>query len=378
MGMVPVPVMTGTLAVARLLGALAAPGSQRFPQSLVIAGEQPDAESAWAAPSNRVARHRCVHVTPPDTDLNEAMLTAARAAVPGMNLLSETSRETRTPLSVNAVVRAMVRGNVVECVVVRAGAHPGAPLRSGRYRIQPNDRKVPKVMPTDYVPTDSGLVNVSTAVPVPLPIVWGAVTLPDQVRQWFGDLSSPMVPGAAVRIDFGDGDFFDAHIDEVRAEEMVRFRWRFLGVGPEAEVRWELGRGAGDTTVTVHDSCPGRPPSDVAQLNAGWRDFLGRLGTYLATGESARYAWREVIDGGTNLPAGTWLPLSDSTVTDWLPIASEGAQPRWFFIVDDDGPRRFAIRDWDLVTGRSLRFAVAIPEAGQRAARCTRHMPIPR
>ena len=224
-------------------------------------------------------------------------------------------------------------------------------------------------MPTDYVPTDSGLVNVSTAVPVPLPIVWGAVTLPDQVRQWFGDLSSPMVPGAAVRIDFGDGDFFDAHIDEVRAEEMVRFRWRFLGVGPEAEVRWELGRGAGDTTVTVHDSCPGRPPSDVAQLNAGWRDFLGRLGTYLATGESARYAWREVIDGGTNLPAGTWLPLSDSTVTDWLPIASEGAQPRWFFIVDDDGPRRFAIRDWDLVTGRSLRFAVAIPEGG--ITRCT-------
>jgi hypothetical protein len=145
---------------------------------------------------------------------------------------------------------------------------------------------------------------------------------------------------------------------------MVRFRWRFLGVGPESEVRWELDRGAGDTTVTVHDSCRGRPPSEMAQLDAGWRDFLDRLSTYLATGESARYAWREVIDGGTNLPAGTWLPLSHSTVTDWLPIASEGAQPGWFFIVDDDGPRRFAIRNWDLVTGQSLRFAVAIPEGG--------------
>jgi uncharacterized protein YndB with AHSA1/START domain len=219
-------------------------------------------------------------------------------------------------------------------------------------------------MPTDYVPTDSGLVTVSTAAPVPLPSVWRAITVPDQVRQWFGDLSAPMVPGAAVRIDFGDGDFFDAYVDEVRTQDMVRFRWRFLGVGPEAEVRWELGGGAGDTTVTVHDSCPGRPPSEVAQLNAGWRDFLDRLGSYLATGESARYAWREVIDGGASLPAGTWLPLSDSTVADWLPIASEGAQPRWFFIVDDDGPRRFAISDWDLLAGRSLRFSVAIPEAG--------------
>lgn len=219
-------------------------------------------------------------------------------------------------------------------------------------------------MPADYVPPDSGLVEVSSVAPVPLPSVWRAITVPDQVRQWFGDLSAPMVPGTAVRIDFGDGDFFDADIDEMRAEEMVRFRWSFLGVGPEAEIRWELHRDAADTTVTVHDSCLRRPPSEVAQLNAGWRDFLDRLGAYLATGESARYAWREVIDGGTNLPAGTWLPLSDSTVIDWLPIASEGAQPRWFFIVDDDGPRRFEIRDWDLATGRSLRFSVAIPEAG--------------
>lgn len=219
-------------------------------------------------------------------------------------------------------------------------------------------------MPTDHVPADSGLVNVSTAVPVPLPIVWRAITVPDQVRQWFGDLGGPMVPGTAVRVDFGDGDFFDAHIDDVRTEEMVRFRWRFLGVGPESKVRWELDRGAAQTTVTVHDSCPGRPPSEVAQLDAGWRDFLSRLGTYLATRESARYAWREVIDGGTNIPADTWLPLGETGVIDWLPIASEGAQPRWFFIVDSDGPRRFAISDWNLVADRSLRFSVVIPEAG--------------
>jgi uncharacterized protein YndB with AHSA1/START domain len=219
-------------------------------------------------------------------------------------------------------------------------------------------------MPTDYVPTGGDLVIVSTSVPVPSPTAWRAITLPDQVSQWFGDLTAPMVPGASLRVDFGDGDFFDAQADAVRAEEMVSFRWRFLGVGPESEVQWELNPGTTDTTVTVRDSCPGRPPSEASQLDAGWRDFLDRLGAYLATGESARYAWREVIDGGTNLPVGTWLPLTESTVADWLPIALATAHPRWFFIVDNDGPRRFAIGDWDLVPGRSLRFSVAIPKAG--------------
>ena len=51
-------------------------------------------------------------------------------------------------------------------------------------------------------------------------------------------------------------------------------------------------------------------------------------------------------------------------MADWLPIALDTGHPRWFFIVDNDGPRRFAIGDWDLVPGRSLRFSVAIPEAG--------------
>jgi hypothetical protein len=139
MGMVPVPVMTGSLAVARLIGALAAPESQHFPQSLVIAGEQPGAESAWAGRPEALPGIDASMVIAPGTDLNEAVLTAARAAVPGMNLLSEVRADTKRPLSENAVVRAMVCGDVVECIVVRADARPSAPLCSSRYRIQPND-----------------------------------------------------------------------------------------------------------------------------------------------------------------------------------------------------------------------------------------------
>jgi uncharacterized protein YndB with AHSA1/START domain len=221
------------------------------------------------------------------------------------------------------------------------------------------------------MPTDDGVVNVSIAVPAPIPIVWRAMTMPDQVREWFGDLDGPLAPGVALRIDFGDGDFFDVEVDELRWEETISFRWRFLGVGPESVIRFGLRRGAVQTTVSVLDSCPGRQPSEASQLEAGWQDFLGRLRTYLSTGKSARYVWREVIDGGTNFPVGTWLPLSESGVVDWMPIATEGTRPAWFFIVDDDGPRRFAIRDWTIVGDWYLHFSVVIPGGG--TTRCEVH-----
>lgn len=222
-------------------------------------------------------------------------------------------------------------------------------------------------MSIDHEPTTSGLVVVRAEVPVPVPTAWRAITLPERVRQWFGDLDARMTPGAAVRVDFGDGDFFRTRVDDVRAEETVRFRWRFLGVGPESDVRWELAASDGGTTVTVRDLSPGRLPEEAAGLNDGWRDFLGRLGTYLATGESARYAWRGVIDGTAVLPAGP-PPLTERTVAGWLPVAPDGPRPRWFCLTDAEEPRRFPIDDWALVPGRSLRMTVAIPEAGTTRA----------
>lgn len=139
MGMVPVPVMTGSLAVARLLNALADPGSDRFPQSLVIAGEWPGAEGAWAGRPEGLPGIDASLVIPPGTGLDEAMLTAAKAAMPGPDLRGEPPAGNKAPLSVPAVVRATVRGDAVECVVVRADTRTSAPLRSGRYRIQRHD-----------------------------------------------------------------------------------------------------------------------------------------------------------------------------------------------------------------------------------------------
>jgi uncharacterized protein YndB with AHSA1/START domain len=228
---------------------------------------------------------------------------------------------------------------------------------------------VDTIMSAEYLRFPNDWVRVASTLPLPPAAVWSAITEPDRIARWLGDLAAPMRAGTAVRLDFGDGDFFDIAVDEVRRGEMVAFRWRFLGVGPESEVRWWLGTPGDGTTLTVDDRCPGRPASEAAQLRAGWLDFLDRLATYLLTGESARYRWRDVIDGGVDLPAGQWLPLRNATVTDWMPVAAESTQPRWFFIVDNDGPRRFSIRDWHLIADESVRFGVAVPRA-RTATRC--------
>ncbi|GAB3159145.1 hypothetical protein GCM10027290_63640 [Micromonospora sonneratiae] len=201
--------------------------------------------------------------------------------------------------------------------------------------------------------------------------MWRAITEPSAVTAWFGTLTEPVTPGAAVRLDFDDGDYFDVVGDSLIPLRRLAYRWRFLGVGPEARITWQLSSSMDGTVIVLDDHAEGRPASEVTQLKAGWLDFLERLDRYLTTGEPARYGWRSLIDGGVQLPANRegWRPLRGHTVTDWMPIATEGTDPRWFFVVDDDGPRRFAIRDWDLTVDRSLSFAVAIPQA-RATTRC--------
>jgi uncharacterized protein YndB with AHSA1/START domain len=204
--------------------------------------------------------------------------------------------------------------------------------------------------------------RVMMSAPVARDEMWRAVTDPALVGQWFGTLRAPMTAGEDNRVEFGDGDFFDVEVDRIEPGRRLTFRWTFLGVGPECRVSWQVDGDEKASTLTVDDSCTGRPPSETAQLKAGWLDFVNRLATYLETGRPTRYEWRQEIDGSVLLPAGDWRPLRPETVADWLPIATNGGGPGWFFVVDEEGPRRFELHDWQLEPDRSLNFTVAMPQ----------------
>ncbi|MFV2103467.1 SRPBCC family protein [Micromonospora sp. LOL_024] len=206
-------------------------------------------------------------------------------------------------------------------------------------------------------------VRVDVVVPATVAEVWAALTDAVRLAAWFGTPRGYWVPGSSWRVEFGDGDFFQVTPRRVVPDRRVEFDWSFLGAGPVQRVVWEVTPAVDRTQVTVRDADPARSPAELHQMRAGWTDFLDRLSEYLRTGRPTRYDWREEIDGSVDVASG-WLPLQLDVVFRWLPIASDGFRPSWFFVIDDDGPRRFEIVNWR-PGGTRIDFGVRIPGSGR-------------
>lgn len=200
-------------------------------------------------------------------------------------------------------------------------------------------------------------MRVSITVSRPPGETWAALTSPERLRQWLGAIEDRLAPGEAIRVDLGDGDFFLARVHDVEPERLVVFDWQFLGLGPVDLIRWELTSTPPGSVVTVVDQERSRDASARRALTEGWRDFLRRLRSHLDTGPSVRYDWRGEIDGAVDV-AESADPLAGlDRVYRWLPVFSDGLRPRRFFMVDDEGPRRFPLVDWELAAGE-LTFGV--------------------
>ena len=208
----------------------------------------------------------------------------------------------------------------------------------------------------------------SVDLDAPPEIVWAAVTEPAQVAQWFGTLGEPLRTGRDNRLDFGDGDFFTLRPLRIEPPGSLSYEWRFLGIEDPAVIEWTLAPRAGGTRVTVRHLEADGTATERSELLEGWRDFLSRLVRYLGSGTTSRYALRDSIDGSVTLPAGSFKPLREPELFGWLPVAIDGFVPRWFFIIDDEGPRRFAIGDWSLTPDVGLSCRIEIPGADRPTA----------
>jgi uncharacterized protein YndB with AHSA1/START domain len=171
-----------------------------------------------------------------------------------------------------------------------------------------------------------GTVQVDVAVPATVDRVWAALTKHEEVGKWFGDLSQDIVPGAKVRLDFGDADFFAIEDIACQPPDHLRYCWRFLGTGPKDEITWDISYLHDRAHVTVTDFEPSRSKEGVEELSRGWFDFLERLQRFLATGEISRYDWRRDFDGSIELPvpaenAATVLFARDMQ-EEWVPFGS--------------------------------------------------------
>jgi uncharacterized protein YndB with AHSA1/START domain len=137
------------------------------------------------------------------------------------------------------------------------------------------------------------IVTAQQQIPLPVHEVWDYLTRPELLARWFGD-TAPLVPGETVRVDFGDGDFLSGRVVEWDPGIVLGVRWRFIGHGPEYDVRFSMLRRKDGTELTVQDR--GAITQEEAEcMRVGWSEFLFRLNKAVARNVTTRFSWRKAF-----------------------------------------------------------------------------------
>jgi len=216
---------------------------------------------------------------------------------------------------------------------------------------------------------DAGTVRVGVREPATVEYAWLVLRDPDHLCRWFKELHPPWRHGQSSPIEFGDSDFFVVTPTEIVEGRVLSFDWSFHGVGSVQQICWTVMAKPECAEMLVEDTDAARGAADAEQMLAGWTDFSCRLARYLATGAITRDVGRTDIDGSVVVPH-RFRPLRMDTIYRWLPVASDGFKPRWFFIIDDEGPHLFQIGDRDLELDRQLTFAIAMPHGAVDTTSC--------
>lgn len=130
-------------------------------------------------------------------------------------------------------------------------------------------------------------------IPAPVETVWDYLTKPELLAKWFAD-TSYFGPDAPVHMETAGGDFFSGRVIEWDPGIVLGVRWKFLGCGPEYEVRFSMLRRKQGTELTVQDR--GAITVEEAEcLRVGWSEFLMRFEKALLKNVSTRFNWRKAL-----------------------------------------------------------------------------------
>jgi len=214
-----------------------------------------------------------------------------------------------------------------------------------------------------YAAVEAATVVVRLRVPEAPARVWSALSDPAQLAGWLGAVG----PGwpARARIHFDEVDYAEVRVRGWVPGEYIELHWSDLDLGGPALVRWSLTPAGTGTDITITDHDPVRGRAEHGERLGEWGDLAVRLAALLTTGEPHRDT-PDTLAASATLPGGLGDLFGAATLPRWLPVAGDDErQPRWFFIVDADGPRRFPLTDW-YAGGTAVTFAVAVPGTVRR------------
>ena len=142
------------------------------------------------------------------------------------------------------------------------------------------------------------------AVRAPAERIWAALTEPDQLRLWWGELEPGLQLGRLSQLTPGDGEVHALEVFEFGAPHRLGYRRRLFGIDTKETVRWTVA----DDLVTVTASEPEADDDRPSIRYEQWREQLDRLERHLA-GESLPPAPRD-----RELVLGTELPGDPAVV----------------------------------------------------------------
>lgn len=162
-------------------------------------------------------------------------------------------------------------------------------------------------------------------IPAPVEKVWDYLSKPELLSKWFAD-TSHIGPDAPVYMETGAGDFFYGSVVEWDPGIVLGLRWKFVGCGPEYEVRFSLLRRKQGTELTVQDR--GAITVEEAEcLRVGWSEFLMRFEKALVKNVNTRFNWRKSLTLTVRL-AETKRQLLATALSDprWYQVALAGVR----------------------------------------------------
>jgi uncharacterized protein YndB with AHSA1/START domain len=162
-------------------------------------------------------------------------------------------------------------------------------LRSGGSATQRADGWVVPEDPRDaairQMPGGRFEMRFERLIPRPIERVWGALTIPERLADWFGEpVQIDLRVGGNYLVMFpgGDDNLVEGRIVACDPPRLLAFEW--FGTGGDTVVRWELAPVEGGCRLVFHQA--GLTPWWFLGGSAGWADFLDDLVSVASGGKA--------------------------------------------------------------------------------------------
>ncbi|MFI6712471.1 hypothetical protein ACIBF7_38950 [Nonomuraea sp. NPDC050478] len=196
---------------------------------------------------------------------------------------------------------------------------------------------------------NGSVVEHSVRLPCDAAAAWRMIVDARRAQAWWGRLEADITHVAQeLTVATGTSSVYRLWVETILPERVLAFTSAYLGVSPVTAVRFDV-LGSGPVLLRVSETLESADPATVHQARRLWQHRLDRL---VASLPGAPPAPGETDDGLADITVRRtldrpgWRPLHRAVLSEWLPLSGPAWPPRWFYVIDSEGPRPFPVVRW--------------------------------